>query len=418
MVKKEYSQKEIIEIEGDDIIKEHMAKYNKLMTNMFNRFVRDLEQRYETVETIGKGGMKTRYILGAVRDVEAGRKDKRVDNGKGQVPLKYEQGFPIMMLQYLHMNRSEKPQTINKWLLDMSIITNEMFEASKLRYDSRVLENQMSKLEKKNVIKSGNSCMVTDYVEREIQRLNKYFMQVVDKLEEAKIIKHVPYLMGKCKIPHTYEFINNDKQELDNEIAYTYEYLELSPHVACKIAYMESSLQNEDRFKHLTLKEIHGLKGMKLVQEYWKEYKLRLNQITDESGERLFLVLVYTAHALFVGAGKNPIIKWLEKNNRGAIELYNGDSMKYFLENAKDFHETRNDYIVSLAENRQKKFNTPSEKVIGANEELGIEGRIVKVKNDPYDDKNIWDKTKEMMYLELYVQAYRKLQEYYGHTFK
>ncbi|MEY2369871.1 hypothetical protein [Lysinibacillus capsici] len=417
MSKTEFSQKEIVEIEGDNIIKDHMAKYNKLMTNMFNRFVKDLEQRYESIETIGKGGMKTKYILGARLDVEAERIDKRINYGKGQVPLKYEQGFPIMMLQHLHMNRNEKPQTINKWLLDMSIITNEMFEASKLRYDSRLLENQMSKLEKKNVIKSGNSCMVTDYVEREIQRLNTYFMQVVNKLEKAKIIKHVPYLMGKCKIPHTYVVINNDKQELDNEIAYTYEYLELSPHVAGKIAYMESSLQNEDRFKQLTLKEIHGLKGMKLVQEYWKEYKLRLNQITDESGERLYLVLVYTAHALFVGAGKSPIIKWLEKNNREAIELYNSEPVKYFIENAKDFHKTRNDYIISLAENRQKRFNIPFEKVVGANEELGIEGEIVKVGNDPYDDKNIWDKTKEMMYLGLYVKAYRKLQEYYGHTF-
>lgn len=417
MRKTEFTQEVIVEIEGDEKLKVHMAKNKKLMQSMFNRFVKDLEQRYESVETIGKGGMKTKYILGVKLDVEAERIDKRVNNGKGQVPLRYEQCLPIMMLQYLQMNRSEKPKTINKWLLDMSIITNEMFEASKLKYDSRVLENQMSKLEKKNVIESGNSCMVTDYVEREIQRLNTYFMQVVNKLEKAKIIKHVPYLMGKCKIPHTNEFMNNDKQEMDNEIAYTYVYLELSPHVAGKIAYMESSLQNEDKYKHLTLKEIHGLKGMKLVQEYWKEYKLRLNQITDESGERLYLVLVYTAHALFVRAGKNPIIKWLEKNNREAIELYNSDSMKYFLENAKDFHETRNDYIVSLAENRQKKFNTPSEKVIGANEELGIEGRIVKVKNDPYDDKNIWDKTKEMMYLELYVLAYRKLQVYYGHTF-
>lgn len=153
-------------------------------------------------------------------------------------------------------------------------------------------------------------------------------------------------------------------------------------------------------------------------QEYWKEYKLRINQITDESGERLYLVLVYTSHALFVRAGKNPIIKWLEKNNREAIELYNSDSMKYFLENTKDFHETRNDYIVSIAEKRQKKFNTPVEKVVGDNKELGLKGRIVKVANDPYDDKNKWDETKEMMYLELYAKAYKKLQEYYGHTFK
>ncbi|MFB5282894.1 hypothetical protein [Peribacillus sp. Hz7] len=418
MSKTEFSQKEIVEVEGDDIIKEHMAKNKKLMTNMFNRFVKDLGQRYESIETIGKGGMSTKYILGAKRDVEAIRKDGRVNNGKGQVPLKYEQCFPIMMLQHLQMNESERPQTINKWLLDTSIISKDMFDASKLRYDSRVLENEVDKLVEKDVIKRGESCVVSDYVEREIQRLNTYFMQVVSKLHKAKIINHVPYLMGKRKIPHTSEFMNDDKQEMDNETSHTYEYIELSPFIAGKIAYMESSLQNEDKFKHLTLKEIHCLKGMKLVQEYWKEYKLRLNQITDESGERLYLVLVYTAHALFVRAGKNPIIKWLEKNNREAIELYNSDNMKYFLENAKDFHETRNDYIVSLAENRQKIYNTPFEKVVGDNKELGIEGKIVKVENNPYDDKHKWDETKEMMYLGLYAKAYRKLQEYYGHTFK
>lgn len=418
MSKSEFSQKEIVEMEGDNIIKEHMAKNKKLMINIFNRFVKDLEQRYESVETIGKGGMSTKYILGAKRDVEANRKDGRVNNGKGQVPLKYELCFPIMMLKHLQMYRSEKPQTINKWLLDMEIIKKDMFEASKIRYDSRVLENEVNELVGKSVIEISDSCVVSDYIEREIQRLNTYFMQVVGKLDKAKIIKHVPYLMGKRKIPHTSEFMNDDKQEMDNAISYTYEYIELSPFVAGKISYMEAGLQNEEKFKHLTLKEIHCLKGMKLVQEYWKEYKLRLNQITDESGERLYLVLVYTAHALFVRAGKNPIIKWLEKNNREAIELYNSDDMKYFLENTKDFHETRNDYIVNLAENRQKIFNTPVEKIVGANEELGIEERIVKVRNDPYDDKNKWDKTKEMMYLELYAKAYRKLQEYYGYTFK
>lgn len=418
MSKTEFSQEEIVAIEGDDIIKEHMAKYKKLMVNMYNRFVKDLEQRYESVDTIGKGGMKTKYILGAKRDVEADRKDKRVSNGKGQVPLKYEQCLPIMMLQHLQMDRSEKPQTINKWLLDMGIISKDMFDVSKLRYDSRVLKKEVDKLVEKDVIKSGDRCVVSDYVEREIPRLNTHFMQVVGKLDKAKIIRHVPYLMGKRKIPHTSEFMNDDKQEMDNEIFHTYEYIELSPFVAGKISYIESSLQNEDKFKHLTLKEIHCLKGMKLVQDYWNEYKSRLNQITDESGERLYLVLVYTAHALFVRAGKNPIIKWLEKNNREAIELYNSDNMKYFLANAKDFHETRNDYIVSLAENRQKIFNTPVEKVVGDNKELGIVGRIVKVENDPYDDKNKWDETKEMMYLESYAKAYRKLQEYYGYIFK
>ncbi|MBA9027598.1 hypothetical protein [Peribacillus huizhouensis] len=418
MNKTEFTQEEIVAIEGDDIIKEHMAKNNKLMINIFNRFVTDLDQRYESVETIGKGGKKTKYILGAKRDVEADRKDKRVNNGKGQVPLKYEQAFPIMMLEYLETHQSEKPQTIPKWLLDMGFITKEMFEARKLKYDSRVLEAETNRLVENEVVKKGYDDVVEDYVVREIQRLNDYFMAVVARLNKAKIITHVPYEMGKCKIPVISESWDDESGETEQSISYRYEYPELSSYVVGEISLMQRELQNQDKYKHLSLKEIHNLKNMKIVQEYWKEYKYRLNRITDESGERLYLVLAYTAHAIFLRAGKNPIIKWLEKNNREAIEFYNSNEIQYFLENRNDFHKTRNDYVVGLAKKRQERFNTPIKVVKESIEDYGGKRKVISVENDPYDDKNKWDKNKEFMYLELYAKAYEKLQEYYGHTFK
>lgn len=98
---KEYTQKEIIEIEGDEIIKNHHAKYGRLMVNVFNRFVKDLKQRYEHVEVIGKGGKKTKYILGKKREQLAERRDNRKYNGGLNKTYDnedfYKEGYKIYM---------------------------------------------------------------------------------------------------------------------------------------------------------------------------------------------------------------------------------------------------------------------------------------------------------------------------------
>ncbi|WP_260357217.1 hypothetical protein [Peribacillus frigoritolerans] len=45
-----------------------------------------------------------------------------------------------------------------------------------------------------------------------------------------------------------------------------------------------------------------------------------------------------------------------------------------------------------MAEKRQEKFNASVEKVMEANKELGLIGKVVMINNDPYDDKNKWNK--------------------------
>lgn len=415
---------EAVEMYGTDKQKEHFAKYKKFTNkNLEGALTKTLEQHYESVE-LAKQGRAMVYELGTKREAVAEREDKRADNGKGQVPMNYEKAFPIMLLQHLQERalaegeEMPKPQTTRKWLMDFGVITPEMFEASKATYRYGVLQEQIETLTDKKVIKSEHDSVVKDYINREIERLNAYFMQVVNRLAKEKIITHMPVMMAKCKVPHMVEYLDEVTGQPEHRIDYKTEYVELTSPVVGKVSAMEKRLQSQPKYRDLTLTDIHKLKGKPLVKEYWKDYQEELSKITNEVGERLYMELVYQAHALFVRAGDNAIIKWLEKKNRGAIDLYNSDSVQYLLENRNEFHEARHNYVVALAESRQTKYNTPYTVVKGAHPELGLKGREVKVTNNPYDDESIWDKNKELMHLGVYVTAYEKLQEYYGHTFK
>ncbi|AHN24423.1 hypothetical protein [Lysinibacillus varians] len=97
----EFSQKEIVELVGDEVLKEHLNKNGRLMQNMFNRFIRDLDQIFEQFKVDGKGGKRTKYFVGEKREYLIERNDKRKFNGEGQLPQNYEEGLPIMILEYL-----------------------------------------------------------------------------------------------------------------------------------------------------------------------------------------------------------------------------------------------------------------------------------------------------------------------------
>lgn len=50
---KEFSQEEIVELRGDEVVKNHLNKNGRLMQNMFNRFIKDLDQTFEQFEVKG-----------------------------------------------------------------------------------------------------------------------------------------------------------------------------------------------------------------------------------------------------------------------------------------------------------------------------------------------------------------------------
>lgn len=364
-----------------------------------------LDSKFGIVDVTGKG-YSMEFILDEEFDVERDIVDGRASNGQGQVPLKYEQAFPIMVIEHLLNRRGSEPLTVNKWLLNIKIITGEMFQASKLRYSLSALEKEYDKLVENKVIESEQEYLVDDFVKREIDRLQKYFMGVIRKLVKAKIIKHQCYTMAKCEIPYYHEYFDEESGRYVREEEIQTKYIELSSHVASEIAKMERNLQNSLKFRELTLDEIRRYRNKPIVKEYWKEHKKQLNLITNELGERLYIVLSYEAHALFVRAGINPIINWLEKNNKEALAFYNSDEAKYFLENRVDFHGALSTYVVDLAEDRQDEFQKKSVN------EFGGKANIHKFKDNKYKV------TQDLMIKGLYVEAYRKLQEYYGQTFK
>jgi uncharacterized protein Smg (DUF494 family) len=407
----EFSLEAIVEFEGDIVIKNHFYKHGRLMTNMFKRFLRDLEQRYTIVKVEGKGGKNTRYYLGERRECLAERNDNRRFNGEGQLPENYEQGFPIMILEYLNRTSVNEPKTINNLLKEMGFITDDMFEASKSKYSQDVLNLHISKLIVDNVINNNTECVVYDYIDREINRLSQHFMGYIQKLEDAKIIIHNKHTMGLISVIEPIDIYDSFSGRMKTVLEEQERYIELSPLVIEKVAKMRRGLQNKPQYKHLTSKEIYRYRNKSDVKEYWKEHDMLLYQIEDDNGVQLKLLRTFEAHTLYLQAGDNPIKRWLEKKqNRGAIDLYRNNELQYYLKNREQFHQAREKYVVKLAAERQDNNQKANTKFL---DEFG--GKQKKIEINAYDSE--WVKNKKLMFLGLYVEAYEKLQKYYCFKF-
>ncbi|MGG0186184.1 hypothetical protein [Bacillus rhizoplanae] len=408
---KEFSQEEIVELVGDEIIKNHLNKNGRLMQNMFNRFIKDLDQTFEKFAVEGNGGKKTKYFIGEKRVCLAERNDKRRLNGEGQLPENYEQGFPIMILEYLIRSSVSEPTTINKLLKDMGFITDDLFEASKSKYSQNVLNNQIAKLKVDNIIENNTESVVYDYVDREINRLTQHLMGYIQKLEVAKLIIHNKHTMGLISVTETIDIYDKFSGRMKTVLEEQERYIELSPFVIDKVAKMRRTLQNKQEYKHLTSKDIYRYRNKKDVKDYWKEHDVLLYQIEDENGIQLKLLRTFEAHTLYLQAGDNPVKRWLEKKqNRGAIDLYTSNELQYYLKNREQFHEAREKYVVKLANDRQKNAQKENTKLLD-----GMGGKQKKVEINLDDTE--WVKNKKLMFLGLYVEAYEKLQEHYGYNF-
>src|SRR5690606_34611862 len=109
----------------------------------------------------------------------------------------------------------------------MGFITDEMFKASKMRYNDKVLETETCKLVKLNKIDIGDDYLVKDYLVKEVERLSRYLMHIIKKLKDEKLITHQSYKMAKCEIPVITEYCSGPN--IEREITYQIKYMELSP---------------------------------------------------------------------------------------------------------------------------------------------------------------------------------------------
>lgn len=98
-------------------------------------------------------------------------------------------------------------------------------------------------------------------------------------------------------------------------------------------------------------------------------------------------------------SGDNPVKRWLEKKqNRGAIDLYTSDELKYYLRNCEHFYEAREKYVVNLANDRQDNAQKENNKLL---DKLGGKQKKVEINLDDTE----WVKNKKLMFLGLYVEA-------------
>lgn len=356
--------------------------------------IKTAKQEFKIVEVEGRG-KKRKIKLDEQREEMAEREDNRKFNGEGQLPVNYEQGFPVMILDRLIKSNIDVPTTTTKLLFDFCFIPHKLHVASKAKYSSDVLKNEISALKEKGVIDTTTQTIVYDYIDKELTRLTKHFLGYIKKLEEASLIIHNKHTIGE----HVDE----------NGVS---KFIELTPYVVDKVAKMRRKLQQSSEFKHLTLKEINRYRNKSDVKEYWINHDILLYEITDENGCQLKLLRTFEAHTLFLQAGDNPIKRWLnKKENRGAIDLYNSNELQYYLKNREMFHEARDKYVVKLAQGRQDNAIEKNKKLL--DEFGGKEKRII----IDFEDSE-WIKNKKLMYLGLYVEAYEKLQEHYGYIFK
>ena len=392
---REFTQEQIVAIEGDEVIKNHLAKNGRLMKNVFERFVKDLKQRYEHVEVIGKGGKKTKYILGEKREQIAEREDNRISNGAWSNP--YTKNMDIMVVSVLEQGlETETAQTLAKWALDFGLITPKMYELLLARYNDYLKSEHIQDLKDNNIIRKGEDRIVDDftYMTKEI---TNQLASTLNRMEKAGIIEYYPVYKGHVK-------------ETDKKIS-------LHETTVKKILALQRELMERYDVNEWYL--AHYKNSKKTVQ-YYKEWKEGLAEVTDENGNVLGLDYWYKTYAIILKARKKKIIRYLEKYNKEVIEKFKQDEDAFLLNNEVTYHKKRHDYVVDKAKKREDNFLSEKTKVVELDEnlqEIYEEKTIVKTYRNRREDFTFDEEYYALYFDRLYAQRIKELQEYYGYTF-
>ncbi|WP_028775651.1 hypothetical protein [Shimazuella kribbensis] len=387
----EFTQEQIVAIEGDEVIKSHMEKNKKLMKNVFLRFVKDLEQRYESVETVGKGGTKTKYILGSKRKKIAERRRElggNISNGAWSIP--YTKNMDIMVVSVLEQGLvSKTAQILSKWCLDFGLITPKMYELLPAKYHEGYKQNCLQELIDNNIILEGEDRILNDYI-YDLKIIQNHLVNTLNRMSKANIIEYFPVYKGHIE--------RNGKT------------INLHEETVKRILTHQSELMEKYDVNDWYLNQFPNAKK---VQNYKKEWKVELKSIKDENGNELGLDYWYISYAIILKARKKKIIRYLEKFNREVIEQFKKDEELFLDENKVDYHNGRSTYVINQAQKRMNRFFEQKYKKPFI-EELG--GKQVTHKK--HDTDFVFDKGYYALYFEkLYVQRIRELQKYYGCTF-
>ncbi|KOO47746.1 hypothetical protein [Viridibacillus arvi] len=379
-----YTLSEVINIEGDEKLLAHFKKNGRLQTNVFNRFVRDLNQKYEYVSVEGKGGKKTKITIGGKRDTLVPREDNRKDNGKGQKPIEIETFFPIIILNHLINFEVSEPQTTNNWLKMMGVITEQMYETNKFKYSEVAFDKEIELLSDNNIIDSKDKYVLKEFNKNESQRINRYFLDSVGDLEESNIINHNISYKAKCTLP--------DKSE---------KYIDISDKVKKYADTLKTELLNSAKYDSLMPADLNNLRNKPLVIQFNTEYSKVLKNITDDNNKKLYIDFIYAVHSLELIDKDYTVQQWIEKHIHNDLSEYVENPSIYYNIHKQQFHKAHKQKVQSLAENRQINFIYKETSVFGG--KVNIE----KYRNSTYQ------RVQYLKGAETYVITYEKLLNHY-----
>ena len=392
---KEYTQEEVVELEGDDVLKKHLRKNKRLTTNMFIRFEKDLKQIYGDSGVIikGRGGQKTKYYLSERLEYPILREDGRSNNGKKQVPESITKGISIMILRFLMRNdTSSNRYTITRWLDKMGIISESLFKANKIKYKKNLLESELRNVNEQNhFLDYEDINVLMDYISREIKRIQKQFMKELDSLAQKSIIYFDSLKMAKVSI-ESYDYLTEVK-----------EHILLTPYELDQIEKIKEKIKSKDKYKTLTEKEIHIYKNKSLVKEFWTDYNEELSKVENKYQERLYIEYVYDTYVINLLCDKDAILESLDGNEED-ISLYNENDIKFISDAKSLLYASLDKYICSLSLSREESFIAQEKKLV-----MEHGGKINKRKYDG----NPFEKNKELMINKRYSCLYNQVHNHY-----
>lgn len=166
---------------------------------------------------------------------------------------------------------------------------------------------------------------------------------------------------------------------------------------------------------------LHTLKNAPKTREYNQAWSAGLEQIKDETGTILGLDYYYRVYAIILKAKKEKIIRYLEKYNKEAIVGFKQNEVSFLNDNEITYQKGRYDYVVKEAQNKEKEFLREKTKTIILDENMqelyGEETQIKKYYNERENFN--YDEGYYALYFDrLYAERIKRLQEYYGYTFK
>lgn len=321
---------ELVKKFGTDTQKASYKKNGKLMPKIRNAIIKTVEQYYESVRPI-KQGREISYVCSGKRTKKAERKDKRSNNGQGQLVGEFE--LKSLVINYLiQNNNSVKPMSAVRWLMELGIVdkklTGELYGARGVHIEK--LQEQFSKVIMDYNKADSDIEMLDEFIQNILKSMKASLVSAFKKLDKAAVIIHRKEVWGNT----TKNVHRKLKQKEVNEI---------------------------DSLKRNLLAK-HGIKSNDLFKTNMKEVKAFKQEFEGELQKQLGLNFYYDAHFCVIQNSDLEVNDFLHSiREKGVLELAIGLRDEHIYSMTQVYKDKFSERSLELARGREKNITNTSD---------------------------------------------------------